>query len=100
MSAPNGKTHSITRASAASPWLAMILEAYSAALDVVTTALHNNDMAPRERTNAFQVRMGDDERAMVEALADDAGLSASDIVRLLIREAYRMKFGDKKPKTK
>lgn len=34
---------------------------------------------------------------MLRALADAQGLSASDIVRTLIREAYRVRFGDKKP---
>ncbi|MCL2776619.1 MAG: ribbon-helix-helix protein, CopG family [Polyangiaceae bacterium] len=37
---------------------------------------------------------------MLQALADDAGLSSSDIVRQLIRAAYKDKFGDKKPKLK
>ncbi len=37
---------------------------------------------------------------MLEALADDAGLSAADIVRSFIRDAYRAKFGDKPPRPK
>ena len=34
---------------------------------------------------------------MLAALADAAGLSSSDIVRTLIRETYRAKYGDKRP---
>lgn len=44
------------------------------------------------------VRLSADERAMLGALADDAGLSASDILRTLVRQTYREKFGDKKPR--
>ncbi len=41
--------------------------------------------------------MSDDELAQLNALASAAGLTASDIVRLLIREAYGRQFGDLKP---
>lgn len=37
---------------------------------------------------------------MLEALAEDAGLTSSDVVRVMIRDAYRAKFGDKKPRKK
>jgi hypothetical protein len=37
---------------------------------------------------------------MVAALAKSAGVSGSDIVRLLVREAYRLKYGDAKPAPK
>ncbi len=50
------------------------------------------------RTRYFQARMADGELDMLATLADAAGLSGSDIVRLLIREAYVLKYGDKKPK--
>jgi hypothetical protein len=53
-----------------------------------------------QRALQFKIMLADDERGMVEALAVAAGLSASDIVRTQIREAYRKKFGDKKPKAK
>ncbi len=46
------------------------------------------------------VRLSNEERAMLEALANDAGLSASDILRTLVRGAYREKFGAKKPRPK
>jgi hypothetical protein len=49
------------------------------------------------REKMFQTRMTDDEHAKLLQLAEVAGLTASDIVRLLVREAYALKFGDKKP---
>jgi hypothetical protein len=42
--------------------------------------------------------MSKDERAMLEALAEEAGLSASDVLRQLLRAAHREKFPDKKSK--
>lgn len=54
-------------------------------------------MSPLERTGFFQIRVTDEERAMLRAVADDRGLSAADVVRMFIRDAYREKFGDKKP---
>jgi len=53
-----------------------------------------------DRTERFGIRASTEEIAMLQALADDAGLSSSDIVRQLIRAAYKDKFGDKKPKLK
>jgi predicted DsbA family dithiol-disulfide isomerase len=35
---------------------------------------------------------------MLATLAAAAGLDGSNIVRLLIREAYALKYGEKKPK--
>lgn len=47
------------------------------------------------------VRLSEDERAWLEALAVDEGLSASDILRTLLRRAYRDRFGDvAKPKAR
>jgi hypothetical protein len=48
----------------------------------------------------FHVRMSGDERRMLEALAEDEGISASDYVRMSLRRAFTERFGDKKPKTK
>ena len=45
----------------------------------------------------FNMVMQPQERAMLQALAEDAGLKESDIVRQLVRGAYRERFGDKKP---
>jgi hypothetical protein len=44
--------------------------------------------------------MSPEENAMLAALAEHSGLTASDIVRSLIRKEYRATFGDKKPKPK
>jgi DNA-binding GntR family transcriptional regulator len=41
--------------------------------------------------------MSDEELAMLRALAERDGLSASDVLRLFIRRAYAEAFGDKKP---
>lgn len=57
-------------------------------------------MAPLDRTERLNVRAAPEEMAMLDALADDAGLSVSDVVRMLVRTAYREKFGDKLPKPK
>jgi hypothetical protein len=43
------------------------------------------------------VRVSDDEKRMLDALALDQGLSASDILRLLVREAFWQKFGVRTP---
>ncbi|MBX3202320.1 MAG: ribbon-helix-helix protein, CopG family [Labilithrix sp.] len=53
---------------------------------------------PLERSERLNVRVAPEESAMLDALAQEAGLSMSDIVRVLIRDAYRAKFGERKPK--
>ena len=55
---------------------------------------------PLERSERLNVRAAPEEMAMLEALADDSGLSVSDVVRMLVRDAYRSKFGDNLPKPK
>ena len=57
-------------------------------------------MAPIERSERLNVRIAPEEMAMLNALADAEGLSASDVVRTLVRRAYAERFGDKKPKPK
>jgi hypothetical protein len=57
-------------------------------------------MAPTERSKFFQSRMSDDELSMLNALADADGLTASDVVRQLVRREYVARFGDKKPKAR
>jgi hypothetical protein len=57
-------------------------------------------MAPIERSGRIGLRVAPEEIAMLDALADAEALSASDVVRRLIRQAYAEKFGDKKPKPK
>jgi len=41
-----------------------------------------------ERTHRLSMRISEDEWNMLESLADSAGITASDWVRLRIREAY------------
>lgn len=48
-------------------------------------------------TARFNMVMQPQERAMLQALADDQGLKESDVVRLMIRAAYKERFGDEKP---
>jgi hypothetical protein len=52
---------------------------------------------PVQRDRNLRVNVSDEELDMLHALAKHAGLTISDIVRLLAREAYRRDFGDKKP---
>jgi DNA-binding GntR family transcriptional regulator len=56
-------------------------------------------MAPTQRDQKFQIRVTDEERRMLEALAERDGLSASDVVRQLIRREYAATFGEA-PKAK
>jgi hypothetical protein len=42
--------------------------------------------------------MSADEVTMLQLLADKAGVTASDIVRTLVRKEYAATFGDKPPK--
>lgn len=46
----------------------------------------------------LRVMLTTEELNMLHALADDSGLTASDVIRLQLREAYRTKFGTRKPK--
>lgn len=45
-------------------------------------------MTGAARETSFRVRMSAEERRMLEALAVQRGLSASDWVRLQVRDAY------------
>src|SRR4051812_10726486 len=45
-------------------------------------------MAPLDRSEKFQIRLTADERRMLDAIADNEGLSASDLVRQLIRQRF------------
>lgn len=48
-------------------------------------------------TNRFNCVLLPEERGRLQALADDAGLKESEIVRQLIEQAYVARFGKKKP---
>jgi len=55
-------------------------------------------MAERKRTKALNVRMTDEETAMLDAVAERDGQSVSDWIRVTIRQAFRKAFGaDAKP---
>jgi hypothetical protein len=41
-----------------------------------------------ERPNQFKIMLSDEERAWLEAIASSRGLSASDVLRLYVREAH------------
>ena len=45
-------------------------------------------MSPLDRSEKFQIRLTSEERQWLEKLADHEGLSASDVVRRLVRAAY------------
>lgn len=55
-------------------------------------------MAPAARDYMLRVRMTEDERQMLEALAEKSGLTASDIVRQLVRREHAATFGEKPAK--
>ncbi len=57
-------------------------------------------MAALKRTHNFNVRLSDDEHAMLVALADAKGLTASDLVRQFVRRSYREHFADEAPDLK
>lgn len=43
------------------------------------------------------LRIAEEERVMLAALAEKDGISASDVLRLFIRREYAVAFGSKKP---
>lgn len=59
-------------------------------------------MAPPtpDRKERLNVRIAREELDMLEALAERAGLTSSDVVRMLVRDEYRAKFGEQKPRPK
>jgi hypothetical protein len=73
-----------------------------APLDVTSMSLQHGDrvMSPIDRDLMFHVRMADDERRMLEALAEQEGLTASDWVRMTIRRSFTERFGERRPKQK
>jgi hypothetical protein len=48
----------------------------------------NQGMAPLDRNEKFQLRLTKQEREWLEKLAEHEGLSASDVIRRLIRAAH------------
>ena len=50
-------------------------------------------MAPEKRDTMITVRVSEAEADMLRVLADEDGISASDIVRTLIRREYAARHG-------
>jgi hypothetical protein len=50
-----------------------------------------------KRSARFNMVMMPEERAMLQALADERGVTESDVLRMYVREQYAEKFGKKKP---
>ena len=58
-------------------------------------------MTSIERDRVFRARMSSDEIAMLRELADKRGVTASDYIRLTIRELHAVTFDGRPPsKTK
>lgn len=62
--------------------------------------VYTMDSPKRTRSQSLIIRMNDDERAELDALAEDERSNASMVVRRLLRAAYVKRFGDKKPRRK
>ena len=60
----------------------------------------NMPATPNERTERLGIRIASEEVAMLQALAVADGLTASDIVRTLIRRAHAERFGERRPARK
>jgi uncharacterized protein (DUF1778 family) len=58
------------------------------------------NMSPMTRDARLGLRVAQEEIDMLTALADRAGVSSSDMVRMLIRRAHAEAFGERKPKSK
>jgi hypothetical protein len=72
------------------------------ALDVSCLSLQHGDgaLSPVERGLMFHVRMSPDERRMLEALAEEEGITASDWVRMTIRRSFAEHFNQRQSKKK
>ena len=51
-----------------------------------------------DRENQFKIRLSDDEVTWLETLAEDAGVTKTDYVRLLIRRAHDERLASAKSK--
>jgi hypothetical protein len=50
-------------------------------------------MPTTKRDSIFQLRMSEEERRMLQVIADEDGLTASDIVRQFIRAEWWRRYG-------
>ena len=53
-------------------------------------------MSPETKGVRFNLRISDKEQDMMNELADAMGVSASDVVRLLVRKEHAERFGSPK----
>ena len=53
-----------------------------------------------KRETVFQIRISDEERRMLQVLADEDGLSSSDVVRQFIRREWLRRYQAELPKQK
>lgn len=51
-------------------------------------------MAPAKRDHKLTVMLSEDEMEALKALAAEAGFTASQIIRVLVRTAHAKKFGN------
>jgi predicted transcriptional regulator len=49
------------------------------------------------RGNVFQIRVSDEERRMLQVIAEEEGLSASDILRQFIRREWFRRYAELMP---
>jgi antitoxin component of RelBE/YafQ-DinJ toxin-antitoxin module len=57
-------------------------------------------MVERQRARVLNVRIDDNEDRMMRALAEQQGLSVSDLIRQLVRHAFAEAFPPRGPKRK
>jgi hypothetical protein len=50
-------------------------------------------MSAVRRPNIFQIRISEEERRMLQVIADEDGLTSSDIVRQFIRAEWWRRYG-------
>jgi len=50
-------------------------------------------MARLKRENIFQIRISEDERRMLKVIAEEDGLTSSDVVRQFIRREWLRRYG-------
>ncbi|HVW29556.1 MAG TPA: hypothetical protein VHC69_29535 [Polyangiaceae bacterium] len=55
-------------------------------------------MSPLRRASVFQIRISDEERLMLQVIADEDGVSAADVVRQFIRREWLRRYQDQVPK--
>jgi predicted transcriptional regulator len=57
-------------------------------------------MSALKREAIFQIRISDEERRMLQVIADEDGLTSSDVVRQSIRREWLRRYQPEMPKPK